>query len=60
MSIVYDERSAYLACHTSDWVVNSVASFHVTAHRDYFTFYTNGDYGHAWRGNTGAFKIVGT
>lgn len=60
MSIVYDESSVYLACHTSDWVFNSGASFHVTAHRDYFTFYTNGDYGHVRRGNKGTFKIVGT
>ena len=34
------------------------ASFHVTANRDYFTSYVNGDYGHVQMENKGASKIV--
>ena len=56
---VYDEDFVKLTCHTSDWVINSGASFHVTAHRDNFTSYANGDYDRIWMGNEGAFKIVG-
>ena len=59
MGIVYDDSSINLTCHTSDWVIVSGASFHVTAYRDYFTFYVNGDYGHVRMGNEGAYKIVG-
>ena len=40
-------------------MIVSGASFHVTAHRDYFTFYVNGDYGHVRIGNEGASKILG-
>ena len=58
MGIVYDDRSINLTSHTSNWVINLGASFHVTAHRDYFTSSTNGDSGHVWMGNKGASKIV--
>ena len=34
------------------------ASFHITAYRDYSTFYVNGDYGHVQMENKGASKIV--
>ena len=40
-------------------MIDSGASFHVTPHRDYFTSYANGNYGHVWLGNEGASKIVG-
>ena len=59
MGIVYDDNSINLTCHTSDWVIDSGASFHITAHRDYFTSYINGDYGHVRMGNEGPSKIVG-
>ena len=39
-------------------MIDSGVSFHVTTHRDYFTFYVNGDYGHVRIGNEGASKIV--
>ena len=58
LGIVYDESSINLTCHTSDWVIDSGASFHVTAHRDYFTSYVNGDYGHVRIRNEGTSKIV--
>ena len=57
--IVYNESSVNLTCHTSNWVIDSGASFHVTAYHDYFTSYINDDYGHVWMGNEGASKIVG-
>ena len=58
LGIVYDECLVNLNCHTSDWVINLGASFHVIAHRDYFTSYVNGDYGHVRMENEGASKIV--
>ena len=58
MGIVYNESFVNLTCHTSDWLINSSALFHITAHRDYFTSYVNGDYGHVRMGNEGASKIV--
>ena len=59
MSIVYDDSSINLTCHTSDWVIDSGASFHVIAHRDYFKSYVNGGYSHFRMGNEGASKTVG-
>ena len=40
-------------------MIDSDASFYVTAHHDYFTSYVNGDYGHVGMRNEGASKIVG-
>ena len=40
-------------------MIDSGVSFHIIAHRDYFTSYVNGGYGHVWIGNEGASKIVG-
>ena len=59
IGIIYDYSSINLTCHTCDWVIDSGASLYITAHRDYFTSYINGDYGHVWMGNEGASKIVG-
>ena len=59
LGIVYDESSINLTRHTNDWVIDSGASFYVTAHLDYFTSYINDDYSHVRMGNEGAFKIVG-
>ena len=41
-------------------MIDSSASFHVTAHRDYFISYVNGDYAHVRMGNERASKNVGT
>ena len=60
MGIIYNESSVNLSCHTSDWMIDSGVSFRVTAHRDYFTLYVNGDYGYVRIGNEGASKINGT
>ena len=59
MNFVCDESFINLTCHTNDWVINSNASFYVTAHHDYFTSYVNSDYGDVWIGNEGTSKIVG-
>ena len=59
MSIVYDESSLNLTRCTSHWVIDLGASFHITAHCDYFTTYINCDYGHISIRNDGASKIVG-
>ena len=40
-------------------IVYDDSSTNVTAHRDYFTSYVNGDYDNVWIGNEGASKIVG-
>ena len=58
LSIVYDESSVNLTCHTSDWVIDSGALFYITAHHDYFISYVNGNYEHVRMGNEGASKIV--
>ena len=58
LGIVYDESLVNLTCHTSNWVIDSGDSFHVTPHCDYFTSYANSNYGHIRMGNEGASKIV--
>ena len=58
LGIVYNESLVNLTCHINDWVIDLGASSHVTAHRDYFTSYVNGDYYHVRMGNEGASKIV--
>ena len=59
LDIIYDKSLVNLTCQTSDWVINSSDLFHVTAYRDYFTSYANGDYGHVRMRNEGTSKIVG-
>ncbi|CAL2259644.1 unnamed protein product [Prunus armeniaca] len=41
------------------WIVDSSASFHVTSWRDFFTSYTNGDFGNVRMGNDKLSKIMG-
>ena len=52
------------ACYnlTSDdcsWVINTGASYHLTANKNYFTFYISGDFGFVRMGNDGSSKIIG-
>ena len=47
-----------LATQDINWVIYSGASFHVTSHSDFFTFYRTGDFGNARMGNNGVSKIV--
>ncbi|CAL2258124.1 unnamed protein product [Prunus armeniaca] len=41
------------------WIVNFGASFHVTSQNDFFTSYTNGDFGNVRMGNDKLSKIMG-
>ena len=45
--------------HETNWVIDSGASFHVTSWADFFTSYTEGDYGCVRMGNEGLSKIIG-
>ena len=57
--IVTDDGCVNLATQDSNWVIDSSASFHVTSHSDFFTFYKTGDFGNVRMGNSGVSKIVG-
>ncbi len=48
-----------LSSQDTCWIVDSGASFHVTSQRDFFTSYTNGDFGNVRMGNDKLSKIVG-
>ncbi|KAI5315217.1 hypothetical protein L3X38_044393 [Prunus dulcis] len=48
-----------LSSQDTCWIVDSGASFHVTSRRDFFTSYTNGDFGNVRMGNDKLSKIVG-
>ncbi|KAM6553699.1 hypothetical protein CsatB_014461 [Cannabis sativa] len=56
--IVCDDGYVSLATQDCSWVIDSSASFHVTARSDFFTSYTTGDFGNVRMGNSGASKIV--
>ena len=40
-------------------MLDSGASFHVTPHDEFFTYYSRGDFGNIKMGNSGASKIMG-
>lgn len=42
-----------------EWVIDSGASFHVTPHKEFFSSYTAGNYGHVRMGNKDTAEIVG-
>ncbi|BBH04434.1 hypothetical protein Prudu_015575 [Prunus dulcis] len=46
-----------LSSQDTCWIVDSGASFHVTSRRDFFTSYTNGDFGNVRMGNDKLSKI---
>ncbi|GKV50247.1 hypothetical protein SLEP1_g56959 [Rubroshorea leprosula] len=48
-----------VAHHDSTWVVDTVASYHVTPNRDWFSSYKEGDFGYLKMGNRFEAKIVG-
>ena len=50
--ICYDKNGDY-------WVLDSGASFHATPHKNYFSNYTQGDFGQVLLGNAHPCKIVG-
>ena len=57
--IVCDDGCVNFMCHESSWVIDSGASFHVTSRADFFTSYTQGDFGFVQMGNEGLSKIMG-
>ena len=57
--IICDDTCVNLACQDSNWVVDTATSFHITAHRDFFSSYTNGSFGWVRMGNEAKCEIVG-
>ncbi|KAL6318079.1 hypothetical protein AAG906_035224 [Vitis piasezkii] len=57
--IVCDDACVNLACQDSTWVVDTATSFHITAHRNFFSSYTNGSFGWVRMGNEAKCEIVG-
>ena len=55
----FDEAYSNLACDKSTWVVDTIASFHITPHRDFFSSYTSGDFGWVRMRNEAKCKVVG-
>jgi hypothetical protein len=55
--ITCDEDFINLTYHDSTWVINFVASFHVTSRRDLFISYKEGDYGVIRMRNNEVYKI---
>ena len=59
MFIVCGDNYVNITTQDTYWVIDSGASFHVTSRRDFFTSYTDGDYGQVRMGNDHVSKIVG-
>ncbi|KAK1694147.1 hypothetical protein QYE76_010844 [Lolium multiflorum] len=58
--IIEDEECYSVVCDDiMSWVVDSVASFHITSHKEYLTSYTNGITSQVRMGNSGSSTIVG-
>ena len=57
--VVSDDCVVNFMSHETNWVIDSGASFHVTSRVDFFTSYTEGDYGCVRMGNKGLSKIIG-
>ena len=57
--IIQEDNQANIARDDATWVIDSGASYHVTARRDFFSSYTSGNFGNVKMGNDGASKIVG-
>ncbi|GKV52757.1 hypothetical protein SLEP1_g59325 [Rubroshorea leprosula] len=57
--LLCENNSIDVAHHDSTWVVDTVASYHVTPNRDWFSSYKEGDFGSLKMGNRSEAKIVG-
>ncbi|VFQ80312.1 unnamed protein product [Cuscuta campestris] len=57
--VIGDHGLLNVACDDCTWVIDSGASYHITSHREYFSSYTSGDFGHVRMGNDGSSKIIG-
>lgn len=54
-----DADAINLASHDTNWVIDSGASIHATARKEFFVNYTAGDFGVVKMGNDGNARIVG-
>ena len=59
LMIIRDDVSVNLIGQEMDWVIDSGASFHVTSRADFFTSYSQGEFGNVRMGNEDVSKIVG-
>ena len=57
--IIRDNASVNLIGQETDWVIDSRASFHVTSRADFFTSYSQGEFGNVHMGNEDVSKMVG-
>jgi transposase InsO family protein len=57
--VVCEDAYVNLACHESMWVVDTVASFHITPHKDFFSSYTSGNFGWVRMENEAKCEIIG-
>ena len=56
---VLDADMINIACDESSWVVHTGAASHVTSRKDFFSFYTPGDFGTLSMGNETVSRVVG-
>ena len=59
MIILYGDACVNLACQDSTWVVDTAASFHINARRDFFSSYTSDSFGWVRMRNEAKCEIVG-
>ena len=59
LMIIRDDASINMISQEMDWVIDSGASFHVTSRADFFTSYSQGEFGNVRMGNEDVSKIVG-
>ena len=57
--ILRDPDSVNLVSDESMWIIDSGATLHVTARKEFFTSYTPGDFGVLKMGNDGVSKVIG-
>ncbi|GKV36538.1 hypothetical protein SLEP1_g44659 [Rubroshorea leprosula] len=67
-TVITSDGELYLLCendsidvahYDSTWVIDTIASYHVTPNRDWFSSYKEGDFGYLKMGNRSEAKIVG-
>lgn len=56
--VIYDGGFGSFVSHESDWIIDSGAVFHVTHHRQFFSSYTAGDFGHITMGNRTTCRVI--
>src|SRR5687768_17740978 len=55
---VGDDACYNLTSEDCSWVIDTGASYHLTANKEYFSTYTSGNFGCVRMGNDGASKII--